>query len=424
MSGVLFLVFFVLVLLGVPIAFSLGVGSIAALLYQGQIPVVVSVQRLFTGIDSFPLMAIPFFIIAGELMNTGGISKRLVDFANTLLGHKKGGLAYVTALASMLFAAVCGSGAATTAAIGGMMIPALVRQGYKKDFSTALQATGGSLGVIIPPSIPMVLFGFASGVSIAELFLAGIIPGIAIGVAIMVVSYFMIRKDNLPVEERTSFKEVVKSFFNALPALLMPAIILGGIFSGKFTPTEAAVIAVVYGVLVGIFVYHELDLKGIYQAFLNSAVSNAVVIMLMAFASTFAWILASEMIPQQAATFLLGIANSPAVFLLLVIAFILFVGTFMETTPAMILLVPILVPIAKQFGVDLIHFGIIMVIGLAIGMITPPLGLTVFVASRISEIPLTEAFAKIMPFLITMILMLVLIAFVPGISLWLPGLFK
>lgn len=424
MSLILFASFFILVLIGVPVAFSLGLSSIAALLYQGQIPLIVSVQRLFTGTDSFPLMAIPFFMMAGALMNTGGISRRLVDFASAVVGHKTGGLAYVTAMASMLFAAVSGSGAATTAAIGGMMIPALIKKGYGKEFASALQASSGSLGVVIPPSIPFVLFGFMSGVSIAELFLAGIVPGVLIAVLLMVVSYFMVKNGQSTLEERVPFKEMVRRFFAALPALLMPAIILGGIFSGQFTPTEAAVIAVVYGFIVGIFVYRELNLANIMEAMKDAVISNAVVLMLLAFASTFSWIMASELIPQKIAALMSSIAPNQFIFLLLVTVFLLIIGTFLETTPALILLVPILVPVAQTFDVNLVHFGVLMVVNLAIGMVTPPLGITLFVASNISKVPLANLFRAIVPFILCMIAALLVLTFVPQISLFVPELFS
>lgn len=424
MSAVLFISFFVLVLIGTPIAFSLGLSSVAALVYQGNIPLVASVQRLFTGVDSFPLLAIPFFMMAGALLSTGGMSRRLVDFASALVGHKPAGLAYVTALASMLFAAVSGSGAATTAAIGGFMIPALIKKGYRPDMASALQASSGSLGVIIPPSIPLVLFGFISGVSIADLFLAGIIPGILLGFVIMLVSYLMVRKSgaDATIEERVPWGETGKRFLSALPALLMPIIILGGIFSGKYTPTEAAVVAVVYGLLVGIFLYRELDFKGVVQALKESVVATAVVLMLLAFASTFSWLMASELIPQMIANSIMSVASSQWIFLLLVTVLLLIIGTFLETTPALILFAPILIPIAVAFDVNLVHFGVIIVINLAIGMVTPPLGITLFVASNISKVPLSGMFKAIIPFIAAMIVALLLFTFIPQIVLFLPSI--
>lgn len=424
MSAVLFISFAILVLIGTPIAFSLGLSSVAALLYQGNIPLVASVQRLFTGVDSFPLLAIPFFMMAGALLSSGGMAKRLVDFASALVGHKPAGLAYVTAIASMLFAAVSGSGAATTAAIGGFMIPALVNKGYKADMASALTASSGSLGVVIPPSIPLVLFGFISGVSIAELFLAGLIPGIALGGVIMLVSYLMVRKSgaDATLEPKVGFKETMKRFLSALPAILMPVIILGGIFSGKYTPTEAAVIAVVYGLIVGVFVYRELDFKGVVEALRDSVISTAVVLMLLAFASTFSWLMASELIPQMIASSIMSIASSQWVFMLLVVVLLLLVGTFLETTPALILFAPILIPVAQAFDVNLVHLGVVIVVTLAIGMVTPPLGITLFVASNISKVPLSGMFKAIIPFIVAMVLITLLFAFVPQIVLFLPSI--
>ncbi|MCW3489417.1 TRAP transporter large permease [Dethiobacter alkaliphilus] len=422
MTTILFLSFIVLVLLGVPIAFTLGISSLLAINYQGTIPLTVVFQRTFTAIDSFPLLAIPFFMMAGSLMNTGGVSKRLIEFANAVVGHLVGGLAYATAVASMLFAAVSGSGGATTSAIGSMLVPALIKKGYRKDFASALQAASGSLGVIIPPSIPFVLYGFMSGVSISRLFLAGIIPGMLVTSLLMGFSYLSVRKQDIPLDDRVPFGELFKRFLQAFPALMMPGIILGGIFTGTFTPTEAAVVAVVYGLLVGRFYYKELSLQNIFVALREAAVSTAVVLMLLAMATSFAWIMTSELIPQQVAGFLQDTAPNAIVFLIFVNIVLLILGTFIETTPALVLAVPILVPVAQVFGVDLIHFGVIMVLNLAIGMITPPLGLTLFIACNISGVPLSKMFRTIIPFIFVMIAALLIVTFVPSLSLYIPGL--
>ncbi len=423
MTGVLFGTFAGLVLLNVPIAISLGLATVIALAISGSAPMVVVAQRMFTATDSFPLMAIPFFMIAGSLMERGGISRRLINLANTLVGTLPGGLALVAVLASMFFAAISGSGPATVAAIGSIMIPAMARQGYDKGFATAVQASGGFIGVIIPPSIPMITYGVVAGASIGSLFLGGFIPGILMGVALMIVAYFISRKHNYVGVERATSQQVAVAFKESLLALLMPVIILGGIYGGIFTPTEAGNVAVVYGLVVGMLVYKELKWRDLRVVFRTSAINTSIVMLIIATASAFGLLLTRQMIPVQIAEFFLSLTKSPYVLLLLINIMLLIVGTFMETNAAIIILAPIFLPIVTQMGIDPIHFGLIMVVNLAIGMITPPLGVNLFVGCGIGQITIERLVKAIWPFLLASIVVLFLITFIPGLVLWLPRLF-
>lgn len=422
MSTVLFGVFVLMVALNVPIAASLGLAAIASIVVSKSVPLIVVGQKLFASIDSFPLMAIPFFMIAGNLMERGGISKRLITFANTMLGSFTGGLALVGILASMFFAAISGSSAATVAAIGSIMIPAMVRHGYSKEFATATQATAGFIGVIIPPSIPMVTFGVVTGTSIGGLFMAGFTPGILCGLLLMVVAYFVSKKNHYVGEKKASLAEMFAAFKESILALLMPIIILGGIYGGIFTPTEAANVAVVYGLAIGLFVYRELNWADIPLILKDSAISSAMVMLIIATASVFGLILTREAIPAQIAELFLGLTSNPMMLLLLINLMLLVVGTFMETNAAIIILAPIFFPVTLQLGIDPVHFGIIMVANLAIGMITPPLGVNLFVACGISKLTIEQLVKANWKYLYISLVWLALITIFPSLSLWLPKL--
>jgi len=422
MALILFGVFAALILINVPVAVSLGLATIVAIYATETVPLIVVAQRLFTATDSFPLMAIPFFMIAGALMEKGGISGRLIKFANALVGSMAGGLALVTVLASMFFAAISGSSPATVAAIGSIMIPAMVRQGYSKQFATATQASSGYIGVIIPPSIPMVTYGVVTGASIGGLFMAGIIPGVLIGMGLMLVAYFTSKKYGYVGEKRASLKEIGLAFVDAIPALLMPIIILGGIYGGFFTPTEAANVAVVYGFLVGMFFYRELKLKDVPEVLKIAAISTAMVMLIIATASAFGLLLTREMIPIKIANYFLQITDNPLMLLIFINILLLVVGTFLETNAAIIILAPILFPVVVKMGIDPIHFGIIMVINLAIGMITPPLGVNLFVACGLTKLSIEEVIRANWKYLFASILILAIITYFPSLSLWLPNL--
>jgi len=424
MGMFLFVTFLVTAVLGAPIWVVLASSSVVALTFASNTPLLVVAQRMFTSTDSFPLLAIPLFMISGNLMEGGGISRRLIKFCDSLLGWLPGGLGMVSILTCMFFAAISGSGPATVAAIGGIMIPELVRAGYDKAFAAALMSVAGAIGVIIPPSIPMVNFGIAGSVSISTLFAAGFLPGILVGLALMAVCFFSAKKHGygMQVKKTFSLKEVWKSFKEAFWALLMPIIILGGIYGGIFTPTEAAGVSVIYGFVVGVFVYKEMKLKDLVPMLMNASKSTAMVMMIIAAAAGFGWILTSERIPDAIAAAIMGVTNSKFLILLLVNVLLLFVGCIMETTASIIILTPIFMPMMTALGVNPIHFGIIMVVNLAIGMSTPPLGVNLFVSCGIAKITIEENAKQLFKFLIANVIALLLITYIEPISLLIPRL--
>ncbi|MCM3760314.1 TRAP transporter large permease [Alkalihalobacillus oceani] len=423
-TAVLFGTFAIFLFLSVPIGIAIGLATLVTIIYSG-FPIDFLTKELVTSIDSFPLMAVPFFILAGEIMGKGGISDRLFRVANALVGNKTGGFAIATIITCMFFAAISGSGPATVAAIGGIMIPAMVRQGYDKRFATATVAAAGSLGVIIPPSIPMVIYGVVGSTSIGDLFIAGIIPGILVGLALMVYAYFHSRKKGYTgTGEKTSFALIGKAIWEAKWALLIPVIILGGIYGGVFTPTEAAVVAVVYGLLAGMLFYREIRFSDLPKVIADAALTTATILIIVGTATAFGKLLTMEQIPNQIAAWMLSISESPIVIILLITILLLIVGCFMDTLAAIIILTPILLPIAVNIGYDPIHFGIIMVVNLAIGFITPPLGVNLFVGSGISGLSIETLSKSIIPFFLAMLFTLFIVIFVPQISLFLVELMK
>jgi C4-dicarboxylate transporter DctM subunit len=424
MSVILFASLALCFAVGMPIAFSLGVASLATLLLGMKIPLTVVAQRMFTGADSFPLMAIPFFMLAGELMESGGISRRLVDFAHSIVGFVYGGLAMVAVVAAMFFAGISGAAAADTAAVGSVSIPAMIRKGYARGFAAAVQASGGSIGVIIPPSIPMIIYGVVAGVSIGKMFLGGFIPGALIGLSLMAVSFFKAKRYRYPKDPFVGIGHIGRTFFGAVWALLMPVIILGGILGGVFTPTEAAVIATIYAVAVGFLIYRELRIKDLPRILARAAVSTSTVMLLIATANVFGWLLTAGRIPQNVTAYMLTLTDSQAVLYTLILAALLVIGTFMETSASIIILTPVFLPVIEQFGIDPVHFGVVMVVALAIGMLTPPLGICLFIACNIARIPMTEILKYITPFLAVMIGVLLLITYLPGIVMFIPNWFS
>lgn len=415
----LFLTLLLLLFINVPVAVALGLSATLIFVYASDVPLLIVTQKMFNATDSFPLMAVPFFILAGKLMESGGISRRLVNFANTLVGPVRGGLAIVSIITCMFFAAISGSAAATTAAVGSILIPAMVKKGYDKDFSTAIQASGGTIGVIIPPSVPLILFGVAAGTSISDLFIAGIIPGILIGTSLVIVALIISIKKGYGGGEKSTFQQFMRSFADAILAMLMPVIILGGIYGAVFTPTEAAVVAVVYGLIVGLFIYREIKLKDLSRIFSESVITTSVIMFIIATASIFGFLLTRERIPQQLSDLMLGFTDSPVITLLVINVLLLIVGTFMETSAVIIILTPILAPIVSAMGIDLVHFGIIMVVNLAVGMVTPPVGINLFVASNIANVKFERLVYATLPFLLILILDILIITFIPEISLFL-----
>jgi C4-dicarboxylate transporter, DctM subunit len=418
---IIVLVLLALFALSVPIAISLGVAS-AVTVFQADIPMLVVIQRMFGSLDIFPLMAIPFFILAGNLMDVGGISKRLVNFANALVGSLTGGLAMVAVVTSMFFAAISGSGPATTAAIGAILIPAMIAKGFDRNFAGSVQAVSGELGVIIPPSIPLILYGVTAEVSISKLFVAGVIPGFLIAASLMLVVFIISKIKGYSGNEKVTGKERWFAFKDAILALIMPFIILGGIYSGVFTPTEAAAVAVVYSFLVGFFVYKEIKIKNLMEIFRKSAITTSIIMIIISTAGLFGWLLTRERVPQTIAESFAAFTDNPFVFLILINLLLFVVGMFFETSSSIIILAPILTPIAMMLGIDPVHFGIIMVVNLAMGMVTPPLGVNLFVAVQIAETTLEKITRFLLPFLFVLIIDIIIISYLPSISLWLPSL--
>lgn len=425
MSIVLFAVLIVGIAIGLPIAVALASAALIAVVACSNLAPMALVQRFFTACDSFPIMAIPFFMIAGLLMERGGVSKRLINLANVFLAKLSGGLAIVTIFASTFFGALSGSSPATVAAIGGLMIPSMIRNGYDEKFALATAASSGYLGVIIPPSIAMVTFGVATGASIGALFMAGIVPGVLICLAMSCYAYYVGRKNGYKFanEQKITWMDVWRAFVDAIWAMLMPVIILGGIYGGIFTPTEAACVALFYGLIVGLFIYKETTFRELPALFKKAAINSAMVMFIIAAATAFGYIMTREMIPMKIATAITMVTSSPAVFLLLVNIILLIMGTFMETNAAIMLTAPIFLPIVQSLGIDLVLFGIVMVINLAIGMITPPLGVNLFVAAGIHGGKIEKVVNKyLIGYLIISIIMLMIITYIPPISLTLPSI--
>lgn len=418
---ILFGCLILLLVLGIPIGISIALSALLTIFYTGSVPLEYFAQGLITSVDSFPLLAVPLFILAGDIMGKGGLSERLIKVADALVGHKTGGLGIAAVITCMFFAAISGSGPATVAAIGTMMIPAMINEGYDKRFATAIVCAAGCVGVIIPPSIPMVMYGVTGSQSIGKLFIAGIIPGIIIGIALMLVVYIIAKKRGYKGTEKSSFKEFLKAAWDAKWALFVPIIILGGIYGGIFTPTEAAGVAVVYGLIIALFVYKNLKWKELPKLLIDTGVTTAAIMLIVGTATAFGKILTVEQIPRQITEGLLSVSENPVVIILMINILLLIVGCFMDTTAAIVILTPLLLPVALNLGIDPIHFGIIMVVNLAIGFITPPFGVNLFVGSGIAELSIWEIVKQIIPFLIALLICLLLIVFIPQISLFFVG---
>jgi tripartite ATP-independent transporter DctM subunit len=410
--------------LGAPMAVAIGVASLVAFLLQGDFSLMMVIQRLYAGADSFPLMAVPLFVLAGLLMEAGGLSQRIVRLAESLVGWLPGGLAAVSIVSAMFFAGITGSAAADTAAVGGILIPEMIRRGYGRGFSAAVQASGGSLGVVIPPSIPMIIFGFLTGASISELFAAGILPGLLIGASLVGVSVHVSRKAGYGSAGSFSAGELLGALWEAKWALGAPIVVLGGILGGVFTATESAAIAVFYAFAVGIGVHRELRWREIPSMIIRAALISSVVLFIIATASVFSWLMAIQEIPARIASWLQSISDSPRMLLFIINILLLIAGTFVETTAALILLAPVLVSLLPHLQIDLVQLGAIIIVNLSIGMLTPPLGICLIVASGIADSPLEKAVAQLAPFFIVLILDLMIITYWPPLTLWLPSLLR
>lgn len=423
MGWVIFGSFFVLMLIGVPIGLSIALSALIVFISSG-IPLQLVPQTLLEGNNAFSLVAVPFFVLAGDILARGGISERIVAFAESLLGRTRGGLSIVSVLASMFIAAISGSGAATTAAVGSSLLPDLKERKYDVDFSAALIASAGTIGVVIPPSVPMVLYAVIAGESVAKLFMGGFIPGVLMGGGLVGYALLVAYKRHYPAGKPVSGREMLKRFVSATWGLMAPVIILGGIFSGVFTPSEAAAVAVVYTVLVAVFVYKALDFKKFYALVVGSGVTSALVMFIIATAKLFGWGLAFYQIPEAIAKAILGIAgNSPFLIYLMVSLVILLAGMFMETASALIILTPIFIPVVQALGGNLVHFGVVMTIGLAIGMATPPVAINIYVASAITGLPMGRITRPIVPMILILIGVFLACVYVPDLVLALPRIF-
>lgn len=421
---VLMISFVVMLATGTSIGVALSLSAAVVFYAILDLPLIVVVQRMFTSVDSFSFMAVPFFMLAGSFMSAGGVTKRIVDFSMSLVGSLAGGLALVVAVAGMFFAALSGSSAATTAAIGASMIDEMERRGYPKSFAAAVVASAGTVGIVIPPSITMVVYGAIANTSIADLFMGGFAPGVLMGASMCLVSWWISKKQGYLGEGRFSIKRVFTSFFECFWALMMPVIILGGIYSGIFTPTEAAAVAAVYGALVGYFVYRELTLKDIPKVLLSAAVSTTMIMFVVGGANIFGWILTNAKVPHQLAEMFTNLTQNPIVFLMLVNVLLLVIGTLVNASAAVVILTPILLPVALQMGIDPLFFGVLMVVNLAIGCITPPVGLDLFVVSSITGISIDAVTKKILPYLGILLVDLIILTYCPGIITFLPELMR
>ncbi|MCT6924476.1 TRAP transporter large permease [Metasolibacillus sp.] len=419
-----FVSLFVFMFLSVPIAFSLGLSTVIGVLMHDTLPLEIIPQRIFVSLNSFPLMAIPFFILAGNIMGAGSMSKRLVNFATSLVGHFTGGLAMVAIVTSMFFAAISGSGAATTAAIGSILIPAMIAKGYKIEYAAANQAVAGALGIIIPPSIAMILYGVAAEVSIGDLFIAGILPGLLITFSLLVSALFIAKKNGYVGEEKKDFPQIFQAFKEAILAILMPLIVLGGIYSGVFTPTEASVVAVAYSVFVGMFVYRDLTIAKLGQVFKESAVNSSVIMLVIGAAGVFGFFIGINSVPDMIYDSISSFVTNKYVFLIMVNIILFIAGMFLEGGAAILILVPLLLGTALNLGIDPVHFGIIMVCNLAIGLVTPPVGIDLFVVAKLTNVSIMRIAKFAIPLILILIVDVLIITFVPALSTWLPSLIK
>lgn len=422
---ILVLSFISLMALGVPVAWSLGLSSFLTLTVTiATVPSATTIaQRMGTGLDSFALLAIPFFILAGEIMNKGGIANRLINLAKALTGRLPGGLLYVNVIASMLFGAIAGSAVAAASAIGGILAPRMEKEGYPRELGAAVNITSSTTGLIIPPSNVLIVYSLASGgVSIAALFVAGYIPGLLIGLMLMITAAVFIKKHNLPVGELTPLKELAKKFLDALPSLFLLVVVIGGIVIGVFTATEASAIAVVYTIILSL-IYREISFMDLPRILLKSSETTAIVMLLIATSMSMSWAMSSENIPQSISTTLLSLSENKFVILIIINLILLFVGTFMDMTPAVLIFTPIFLPAVVTLGIDPVHFGIMMVLNLCIGVCTPPVGSVLFVGVGVAKSSIAKVFLPLLPFFITMIVGLLIITLFPGLSLWLPSLF-
>ncbi|EEQ61051.1 TRAP transporter, DctM subunit [Clostridiales bacterium 1_7_47FAA] len=421
MVAMMFIIFLILLLIGVPIAFSLGLSSLFYL-FTNNIPLTVIAQKFYSGMDSFTLLCIPGFMLAGALMNGGGITRRILDFCNSFLGHFRGSLALVNIVASMVFAGISGTAIADVCSLGGMLIPAMVDDGYDDDFSVAVTAASSVVGPIIPPSVPMVIAGSCVSISVGKMFQAGIIPGILLGLALCIPTYIISVKRNYPRHEKASWRVRLETTKDAIWAMLMPVILLGGILSGVFTPTEASIVTCAYALVVGVFVYKEIRITDVPRIVWENIRACASIIVLIGLANVFAYILTAERIPQMVANSILSITDNRVVVILLINVVLLFVGMFMESLAAILITFPVLLPVATAVGMEPVHFALMAILNLMLGLTTPPVGMCVCTGAQIGKISAFKAFKATVPFLATSLIVLALVSFVPQLTLWIPSI--
>lgn len=419
---IIFALLIALLLTGMPISIALGMSVLAFLYAFSTIPVEIVSQRLFTGLDQFAIMAIPFFILAGAFLTSGGVAARIVNFATTLVGAMRGGLALSAVLSCAFFAALSGSSPATVVAIGSILIPAMVKQGYPKKFGVGVIATSGGLGILIPPSIVMIIYAVSTNTSVGQLFIAGIVPGVLMAGTLMLVTWLVAKKHNYPTLPQASLREIWKAFLDSVWGLLIVVIVIGGIYGGIFTPTEAAAVSAVYAFVVAVFIYGDLKLRDVPRVLRDSANMSAMLLYIITNAILFSFLLTSENIPQQLAQWIIDQGLTPWMFLLFVNVLLFFAGDFMEPSSIILILAPIFLPVAMKLGIDPIHLGIIMVINMELGMITPPVGLNLYVASGLARMGLTEVTIAAAPWILVVTAILLLVTYVPQIALWLPHL--
>ncbi|MCC2818602.1 TRAP transporter large permease [Lachnoclostridium pacaense] len=421
MVAMMFIIFLILLLIGVPIAFSLGLSSLFYL-FTNNIPLTVIAQKFYSGMDSFTLLCIPGFMLAGALMNGGGITRRILDFCNSFLGHFRGSLALVNIVASMVFAGISGTAIADVCSLGSMLIPAMVDDGYDDDFSVAVTAASSVVGPIIPPSVPMVIAGSCVSISVGKMFQAGIIPGILLGLALCIPTYIISVKRNYPRHEKASWRVRLETTKDAIWAMLMPVILLGGILSGVFTPTEASIVTCAYALVVGVFVYKEIRIMDVPRIVWENIRACASIIVLIGLANVFAYILTAERIPQMVANSILSITDNRVVVILLINVVLLFVGMFMESLAAILITFPVLLPVATAVGMEPVHFALMAILNLMLGLTTPPVGMCVCTGAQIGKISAFKAFKATVPFLATSLIVLALVSFVPQLTLWIPSI--
>ncbi len=422
MATVVFILLAILLAGGIPIAISLGVASTIGLAAFTSVPMMTVSQKLFTNLNSFPLMAVPFFVLAGNIFNTGGVAQRLINLTNVWVRHVYGGLAIAGVLGCAMFAAISGSSPATVIAIGGILIPAMVEAGYDKEYAVGVMANAGTLGILIPPSIPMIVYGFVTNQSVGQLFIAGIVPGLMLTAFLIITSYTIARRRGYERQAPATCGERMKATVEALPSLTLPIIIIGGIYGGIFTPTEAAVVACVAGLVVGLFIHHEMTWRDLPKILSDSAKSTSMLMLIISMAMLFGYILTTEMVPQHLSEAVLATVSEPWMVLVAINAILLVAGSFLEPTSIILILGPLFYAIAQPLKIDAIHLGIIIVMNMEIGMITPPVGLNLYVASGISKMKLGAVARASLPWSLVLLFALILVTYIPQISLWLPHL--